>query len=66
MITGNASTSRIEVIRVIQVNTGNRIRLKPGARMLMMVTMKFSAAATEETPRTSRLTDQKSRPAPRL
>ena len=63
VITGNARISRIEVIRVIQMNTGMRIRLMPGARMLMMVTVKFRAAATEDVPNTNRPRAQKSIPA---
>ena len=45
-------------MRVIQTNTGMRIIDMPGARMLMIVTTKFSAPATEEEPNTRRLIDQ--------
>ena len=57
-----AKTSKRDVINVIQTKTGMRIIVMPGARMLMMVTMKFSAPATDDAPNTSRLMDQKSRP----
>ena len=36
---------------VIQMNTGRRIIVMPGARMLMTVTAKLSAAANDEIPR---------------
>ena len=62
VITGNASTRRNEVTRVIQVNRGMRMRDIPGARMLTMVTMKLKAAAREAIPRIWRLTTQKSMP----
>ena len=47
---GKERTIRNEVNRVIQVNTGRRIMVRPGARMLMIVTMKFREAAIEATP----------------
>ena len=62
VITGNAKTKRMDVINVIQTNTGMRMRLMPGARRLMIVTTKFNAAATEDVPSTNRLRDQKSNP----
>ncbi len=34
----------------IQVNTGNRISLTPGARMVRIVTMKLTAEATKAMP----------------
>ena len=37
--------------RVIHTNTGSLIIVMPGARMLIIVTMKFSDAAMEATPR---------------
>ena len=49
---------------VIHTNTGMRIRVIPGARMLRMVTMKLTAAIMDETPRISRLRSQKSTPGP--
>ena len=48
---GIASTIRIDVIRVIQVKTGNLNMLMPGARMLSIVTMKLRPAAIDATPR---------------
>ena len=62
VITGKASTSRMEVIRVIQMNTGIRIRLMPGARRLMIVTMKLKPAANDEIPSTCNPRPQKSKP----
>ncbi len=41
---------------VIQMNTGRRIIVRPGARMLMIVTAKFNAAISDEVPRISRPT----------
>ena len=49
---------------VIHTNTGMRIKVIPGARMLRMVTMKLTAAITDETPRISRLRVQKSTARP--
>ena len=60
MIAGNARISRNEVTKVIQVNNGIRINDMPGARRLMIVTMKFNAAAIELTPRIWRPSTQKS------
>ena len=51
VMTGKASTIRIWVMKLIQVKIGMRIIVMPGARMLMMVTMKLNAAASEATPR---------------
>ena len=62
--TGNANTSSREIIRVIQVNTGMRIRVIPGARILRIVTMKLQAAAKDETPSTCNPHIKKSVPAP--
>ena len=47
---GKDRTMRKEVTSVIQTNTGSRIMVIPGARMLMIVTMKFSEAAMDATP----------------
>ena len=52
VITGNASTSRIAVTSVIHVNSGIRMSVMPGARMLRMVTMKLNDAASDATPST--------------
>jgi len=51
VMTGNAISSSTWVMKLIQVNIGIRISFMPGARMLMMVTKKFSAAAIEAMPR---------------
>ena len=53
VITGNARMIKNEVIRVIQIKTGIRIRDIPGARMLTIVTMKLKPAAIEAVPSTS-------------
>ena len=63
VMTGNARINRMEVINVIQMNRGMRMRLMPGARILMIVTVKFKAAATEEVPKTNNPRAQKSKPA---
>jgi hypothetical protein len=57
---GRARMSRKLVTSVIQVNTGRRIIVRPGARMLMIVTMKFSEATMEERPRICRPSTQRS------
>ena len=64
MIDGNASSSRTIVISDIQQKIGRRMKPMPGARMLMMVTKKFSAAASDATPSTCRPSIQKSMPEP--
>jgi len=51
VIIGNANTTRNCTTRVIHTNTGSRIMVMPGARMLRMVTMKLKPAARDETPR---------------
>ncbi len=48
------------VISAIQVNTGRRIIVRPGARRLTMVAMKFSEATMEDTPSTCSPTVQRS------
>ena len=47
-------------MKLIQTNIGIRIIVMPGARMLMMVTKKLTAAASEATPRICRPMTQKS------
>ena len=64
MITGNAKMIRKAVTSVIQAKTGIRMSFMPGARRLMMVTMKLNAAASDEMPRTCRPIAQKSTPWP--
>jgi hypothetical protein len=51
VMAGKERMIRKEVTSVIHVNTGSRIIVMPGARMLMIVTMKFSEAAIDATPR---------------
>ena len=63
-ITGIAKMIRNEVTSVIQTNTGMRKSVMPGARMLMIVTMKLKPPAIEETPRMSSPNAQKSTPVP--
>ena len=52
VITGNASTSRMAVTSVIQVNRGILIRPIPGARIFKIVTMKLKDAASDAMPST--------------
>ena len=52
MTGGKASTIRNCTVRVIHTNTGIRISVMPGARMLRMVTMKLTPAMIDEAPRT--------------
>jgi hypothetical protein len=54
VMAGKAMIIRNEVTSVIQTKTGMRMKLMPGARRLMIVTMKLRAAITEETPATRR------------
>ena len=60
VMAGKAMTIRMEVISVDQVKIGMRIMVMPGARMLMIVTMKLNAAAIDATPSTWRPSIQKS------
>jgi hypothetical protein len=48
---GIANSSRNAVTSVIHTNTGMRIKVMPGARILMIVMMKFTAPARDATPR---------------
>ena len=50
-MTGIANSSRNDVTSDIQMNTGIRMKVMPGARMLMIVTMKLTAPASDATPR---------------
>ena len=50
-MTGKARISRNCTTNDIQVNTGMRMSVMPGARMLMIVVMKLNAAASELMPR---------------
>src|SRR3712207_3879453 len=60
VIAGKAMMMSTEVIKVDQEKIGRRIIDMPGARRLMMVTMKLKAPAIEATPRTWRPSAQKS------
>jgi hypothetical protein len=60
VITGKASSSRIWVMKLIQTNIGIRIIVIPGARILITVTKKLTAAASDATPRIWRPMFQKS------
>ncbi len=60
VIAGKASTSRNWVTKLIQTNTGIRMRVMPGARMLMIVTRKLKPASIDERPRICRPSIQKS------
>src|SRR5262249_13046875 len=62
VIGGKASRTRNCTTRVIQVKSGIRMKLRPGARRFRIVTMKFTAARIDEAPRIWRLKVQKSTP----
>ena len=62
---GIANSVRNAITRIIHTNTGMRIIVMPGARMLRMVTRKLTAVATEPMPSMMRPTVQKSVPAAR-
>ena len=49
--TGSASSSRIAVMKSAQTVSGSRKNVIPGARMLMIVVMKFTAVSSDESPR---------------
>src|SRR4026209_1550760 len=60
VIAGKARTSRNWVTKLIHTKTGMRIRVMPGARMLMMVTRKLKPASIDDTPRICSPSIQKS------
>ena len=60
VMAGKAMMIRTEMINVVQEKIGMRIIVMPGARRLMMVTMKLKAPAIEATPSTWRPSTQKS------
>ena len=60
VMAGKASTIRNWVTKLIQMKTGMRIRVMPGARMLMIVTRKLKPASIDEMPRICRPSIQKS------
>jgi hypothetical protein len=61
---GIANTVRNATTNIIQVNTGMRISVMPGARKLMMVTMKLMAVAVDPIPSNTMPATQKSGPCP--
>ena len=62
VITGMANSSRNWTTRIIQVNTGMRISVMPGARMLSTVTIRLIAPVSEAMPVICRPSVQKSMP----
>jgi len=60
VIAGKERIIKKAVIKVIQVKTGRRIIVMPGARRLMIVTMKLSEPMTDETPSTCKPSTQRS------
>jgi len=65
-LTETPGSSKTIVINDIQQKMGIRMKLMPGARILRMVTKKFSAAASEATPSTCKPSIQKSMPGPAI
>ena len=59
-------TTRIEVMRVVQVNWDMRNIVIPGARMVMMVVMKFTAPRIVENPVRARPKTHRLPPRPGL
>ena len=55
-----------EVMRIVQVNTGIRNIVIPGARIVMIVTAKFTAPRMVATPPTARPKTHRSPPTPGL
>jgi len=62
--TGNESNNRNAVMKTAQTNNGVRWAVIPGARMLIIVTIKFIAPKIDETPAKCRLKIAKSTEAP--
>ena len=60
VMAGKASTTRNCTTSDIQMKTGMRIRVMPGARMLTMVTMKLKPASMDAMPRICSPSIQKS------
>ena len=59
-MTGMANSNRNWAMNVIHTKIGMRIRLMPGARMLMMVTIRLMAPVSDAMPRIWRPNTQKS------
>jgi hypothetical protein len=51
--TGIARMTRMDVTKVIHTKSGKRPMVRPGARSVRIVAMRFIAVETEPTPRTS-------------
>src|SRR6266540_4316931 len=64
--TGVASSTSSEVTSIVQQNIGIRNMVIPGARMLKIVVMKFTAPRIDEVPISSRATIHRSAPMPPL
>ena len=64
VMTGRASSSSTLVISAVQVNSGMRMAVMPGARRFTMVAMKLMEAIREARPRICRPITQKSVPWP--
>lgn len=62
--TGNESNNRNAVMKTDQTNNGVRWAVIPGARILIIVTIKFIAPKIDETPAKWRLKIAKSTEAP--
>jgi hypothetical protein len=62
--TGNEISNKKAVINTDQTNKGNRLKYKPGQRILKIVTIKFIAPAIEEIPAICKLKMAKSTPHP--
>jgi hypothetical protein len=62
--TGKTTRIRIEVTRMFQVKIGMRNMVMPGARIVTMVVMKFTAPRIELRPSRYRPTSHRSPPAP--
>ena len=61
---GMANSVKNATTSIIHTNTGSRIIVMPGARMLRIVTRKLTAVATEPMPSMISPTAQKSGPRP--
>ena len=62
--TGNAISTRIDVMRMFQVKIGIRNIVMPGARIVMIVVMKLTAPKMVPKPVIARPTTQRSPPTP--
>jgi hypothetical protein len=62
--TGNESNSKTAVIRTAQTKSGILCNVKPGALMLIIVVMKFTAPIIDEAPAICKLKIAKSTDGP--